>query len=432
MDGNQLKFPWGPEAPTSVVSTEEQHAAVTRRQRGYEIFLAKGVKKIYRRNEWRVASQSTEGAFYTVRVVLGRTVCNCPDFSDLQAPCKHIFATRFTSNPKEQDNPPDLPGNILPLRRDWKTYNQMKPWVESCVAHLLLNLARVLDDPPPRRGNQPAPLADLIFASVMRVYVDESARDFCGDVVKKWVDAGYISQLYHFNTLTSFMRRKVVTHILTEFIRETARPLAQLDSPRVIAIDSTGFTMAQSSTWYDVKYGRTTKREYRKLHIAVDALTHVVTDAIVSNSNGDDTTRLPTLLKGTMTRITPSDVVADKAYAGKPNYDAIQSAGATPFIPPRGRMTGKGSELMRQMFHAFRTEDPVILQRYHQRSNVETVMFMLKTQFGERLATRSQTGQVNELLAKVLCHNLHSLVMASARFGLSLKFFPNAEKPNVA
>jgi hypothetical protein len=423
MDGHQMQFPWEPGVPAEPSTGQDGRPVITRRQRGYQIFLAGGVRKMYRRNEWKVASQRVHDAFYTIVLVLGRLACNCPDFRDRQEPCKHIHAVRFHGDAKERDKPPALPGDVIPIRRDWAIYNGAKPWVESCVAQMLLSLASVIEDAPPRRGNQPAPLGELLFASVMRVYVDESSRDFCGDVLRKWVDDGKISRLYHFNTLTAFMRRRVVTEILTEFIRETALPLSQLETRRVIAIDSTGFTTSSCSTWYDVKFGRTAKREYIKLHIAVDAETHVVTDAIVSKANGADTTRLPALLKGTMIRIVPRDVVADKAYAGKPNYDAIQKAGATPFIPPRGRMTGNGNALMKQMFHSFRSEDPAILRRYHQRSNVETVMFMLKSQFGERLAARSAAGRVNELLAKVLCHNLHCLVMATARLGIEARFF---------
>ncbi len=68
-------------------------------------------------------------------------------------------------------------------------------------------------------------------------------------------------------------------------------------------------------------------------------------------------------------------------------------------------------------------EDPSILRRYHQRSNVESVMFMIRAQFGERIAARSDVGQVNEVLAKALCHNLHCLVMASQQLQLDLRFF---------
>ena len=81
---------------------------------------------------------------------------------------------------------------------------------------------------------------------------------------------------------------------------------------------------------------------------------------------------------------------------------------------------------MKRMFHAFRTEDPKVLHAYHRRSNVETVMFMIKVQFGDSVTARSVTGATNDLLAKVLCHNLASLVMAIARYKIQAKFFEAA------
>ena len=145
MDDHQLPFPWargeGYDQPASA-----DRPVVTRRQRGYQIFLAGGVKKLHRRKEWRVTSQTIENAYYLVRWILGRFVCNCQDFFDRQEPCKHIHATQFFEHKEERDSPPDLPVNVIPLRRDWKTYNSTKPWVQTYVAQLLLALARVLEE----------------------------------------------------------------------------------------------------------------------------------------------------------------------------------------------------------------------------------------------------------------------------------------------
>ena len=47
---------------------------------------------------------------------------------------------------------------------------------------------------------------------------------------------------------------------------------------------------------------------------------------------------------------------------------------------------------------------------YHHRSNVETTFSMIKGMFGDALRSRSDTGQVNEILLKVLSHNICVLV----------------------
>jgi transposase len=44
--------------------------------------------------------------------------------------------------------------------------------------------------------------------------------------------------------------------------------------------------------------------------------------------------------------------------------------------------------------------------QYHKRSNVETTFHMIKAKFGDSLPSKSEQGQVNELLTKVLAHNL--------------------------
>jgi hypothetical protein len=45
------------------------------------------------------------------------------------------------------------------------------------------------------------------------------------------------------------------------------------------------------------------------------------------------------------------------------------------------------------------------LEHYHKRSNVESVFYMVKGKFGDSVRSKSDVGQVNEVLCKVLCHN---------------------------
>ena len=52
------------------------------------------------------------------------------------------------------------------------------------------------------------------------------------------------------------------------------------------------------------------------------------------------------------------------------------------------------------------------MQRYHRPSNVVTTFSMIKAKFGERFRSKSATGQVNEVLCKVLCHNLCCVIQS--------------------
>jgi transposase len=49
------------------------------------------------------------------------------------------------------------------------------------------------------------------------------------------------------------------------------------------------------------------------------------------------------------------------------------------------------------------------LEHYHKRSNIETAYSMIKGKFGSSLRSKSDTGQINETLCKVLCHNIWML-----------------------
>lgn len=52
------------------------------------------------------------------------------------------------------------------------------------------------------------------------------------------------------------------------------------------------------------------------------------------------------------------------------------------------------------------------LAHYHRRSNVETAFSMIKGKFGDSVRSKSDIGQVNEVLCKVLCHNLCVIIQA--------------------
>ena len=48
--------------------------------------------------------------------------------------------------------------------------------------------------------------------------------------------------------------------------------------------------------------------------------------------------------------------------------------------------------------------------RYHDRSNIESGMHMIKSKFGDYTRSKTDTACVNEILLKVLCHNICVLI----------------------
>jgi transposase len=78
------------------------------------------------------------------------------------------------------------------------------------------------------------------------------------------------------------------------------------------------------------------------------------------------------------------------------------------------------------MCHLFAFQHEVFLARYHQRSNVETTFSMSKTKFGGALRSKSEVGQFNEVLYKVVAHILCVLVACIREIGLEAPAFSSA------
>ncbi len=71
------------------------------------------------------------------------------------------------------------------------------------------------------------------------------------------------------------------------------------------------------------------------------------------------------------------------------------------------------------MFHYFKFNQEEFMQHYHARSNIETSFHMIKSKFGNSIKSKKWIAQQNELLAKVLCHNI--VVVIHEMYELKIK-----------
>jgi transposase len=124
------------------------------------------------------------------------------------------------------------------------------------------------------------------------------------------------------------------------------------------------------------------------------------------------------------------EIAADKAYSNRDNLHTAMFHGATPFIPLKSNATGEagGDNLWKIMYHYYSLRRSDFLAHYHKRSNAESTFSMIKGKFGDAIKGKTETAQINEVLLKVLCHNLcvvhqsmHELGI-EATFSLSPKF----------
>jgi transposase len=75
------------------------------------------------------------------------------------------------------------------------------------------------------------------------------------------------------------------------------------------------------------------------------------------------------------------------------------------------------------MFHFYSYNQERFMENYHKRSNVETTFHMVKSKFGDAVRSRLERAQINEVLCKVLCHNIVVLIQSMYELNLKPKFW---------
>ena len=189
--------------------------------------------------------------------------------------------------------------------------------------------------------------------------------------------------------------------------------------------DSTGFSTCRFDRWFEHKWGREkVQRQWLKAHIVTGAKTNIVTSVQITANNVHDSPVLPELLDNTAKRFTMSEFAADKAYLSEANLAHIESLGAAPYIPFKSNTTGQGSPMWRRLYAYFTLNEESWKSHYHKRSNVETTFSMVKGKFGDSVRSKSEPGQVNEILLKFLCHNVCALIHAMHELGVTPSLKP--------
>jgi transposase len=296
---------------------------------------------------------------------------------------------------------------------------------------LLRDLGGGVCNPVQHRGRPRKALANVIFAETLTAFVGMSSRRAASDI-RAAHEAGLMDESIAPKTLTSYLRDPALTDLLRVLIRESASPLASVEDR--FAVDSTGFGTQTFDRWFDHKWGRERRKaRFVKAHVIIGVNTHVISDVIVTGSDAGDAPQLPELVANRAGRFTVAEVSADKAYGSHRNYDAIESVGATPYIAFKSNTTGEGPALWRKMFGLFMYRSAEFKAHYHQRSNVEATFSAIKRTLGASLRSKNETAQHNEVLVKLLAHNLRVLVRSMYELGIAAEFWkqPSEEVGNV-
>lgn len=378
---------------------------------------------------WAVPSQ-TGGTKY--RVDAAAASCSCPDFDLRRSACKHVYAVRFVIQREQGESAPepdaadDFPPEPTPkrptYRQDWPAYNRAQAAEKHRFQVLLADLCRGIDEPPVARTGRPRiPRADAVFAAAFKVYSTVSSRRFNGDLQDAHA-RGHLSRPVHHNKVNAFLEDADLTPVLLRLIRRSSLPLAGVEVD--FAADSTAFTSCKFVRWFDVKHGK--NREWHvwvKLQMMCGVKTNIVTSAAIV-PDGPDCGHLPQLVRETAENFVIGEVSADKGYSTVAANECVEAAGGTPFIAFKKDATGRSGGLWGKMFHYFQFRRDEFLAHYHKRSNAEATFSMMKRKFGDSLRSKTDAAMANEVLCKVLCHNLCVVIHEQEALGIAADFWP--------
>jgi hypothetical protein len=386
----------------------------------------------YENGVWLVPSQTSPTVRY--RVSIGEAPsCECEDFQLHLKPCKHLLAVGVWVEREGGPKGPEIVTDAVPKRamykQDWPAYNLAQATEKRRVRVLLHELTRNLPErerPGNPRGQRPHLTRDAVFAMAFKVYCGLSSRRFSTDLLEAH-ERGFTTKPIPGTKVTAFFEDAYFTPILKELIGHSAAPLRVVEKD--FAIDSSGFGSSRYERWYDQKYGVATNRcVWVKTHIACGVKTNVVTAVRILDKDAGDSPQFVPLVKETRKRFEIGEVSADKAYASLENFEEIAGCGGQAFIAFKSNATGGIGGHFEKAFHYFQFQRDEYLTHYHKRSNVESTFSAIKRKFGDSVMGRTDTAMVNEVLCKILCHNLTCLIQEEETLGIVPIFWKDEDK----
>ncbi len=408
-----------PAGITALGPDDPDDGAEGRFQRGLAIAALSHIKK--NRIGYRVPSQSGTGA-YIVNVD-EEPFCSCPDFDNRMEPCKHIYAVDFIIQREEWPDGATLYAKAeqLTYRQDWPAYNAAQTHEQEHFAVLLRDLCDTIPQPPQGKGRPRLPLADVLFCIGLKVYSTMSGRR----AMTGFRDAqtkGQVDKAPSFTSAFRYLEDPDLTPLLKSLIEQSALPLRSVETD--FAVDSSGFSTSVYNRWFDHKWGRERKEaKWVKAHLMCGVKTNIVTSVEVTPTESGDSPYLAPLVKTTAKHFTVNEVSGDKAYLSRRNLHEVQAVGGTAYIPFKSnslsrRSNAQADSLWERAFHYYHYRRADFLSHYHKRSNVETTFSMIKGKFGGAVRSKTPAAQVNEVLTKILCHNICVLIQSIYELGI--------------
>ena len=401
---------------------DQERLAQIRKQKGFEI--ANKIKIVSQDGIWLVPSRSHPDKNHIVTLGLKKSTCTCDDYTMRVLPCKHIYAVQIRIAQQLSRNGPKLKERPT-YPQNWGAYNKAQTQEKNMFMKLLHELCLTLPEEvhEKRKGRPTLSMSDMIFSSGLKTYTTFSLRRFMTDInAAKYLS--YVKHVPHFTMVAEYMRKKEMTPILQDLITLSAMPLKTVETE--FAIDSSGLRTTRFNEYCNDKHEMERKHHWLKAHICCGVKTHVITAVNVTEGSGSDSVQfMPLATQTQKSGFQILEMSADKAYLSTDNLSHIARMGGTAFIPFKSDTavpTPDKQYTWKKMYNYFTFNREELMQHYHKRSNVESTFSMLKARFTDLIRSNDETAQINEVLLKVLCHNICVLVHEMFELGIEPKF----------
>jgi DDE family transposase len=181
------------------------------------------------------------------------------------------------------------------------------------------------------------------------------------------------------------------------------------DKPITLIVDASGLTISKKGDYIEQKWIRE-KKEFVKLHIAVDEKSKKVVSFRITKGNVHDTKKFGPLLKESAKTHDIDKVYGDKAYDNRKNFNILDDMNAEPAISIRKNAStrSKGCPLRRDEVFLIKKlgyERWKQLKDTGRRWIAEIVFSSIKRVLGEDLLSKKFPAQKVEAGLKVMLYN---------------------------
>lgn len=223
----------------------------------------------------------------------------------------------------------------------------------------------------------------------------------------------------HWTTLQKATERLLISSRVDELLNSAMGLLRPRRRVKHSAADSTGFDTHHASRYFIWRKDNQTQKgekrpktrirykRYGKLMVLVCCASHLILAAVASAGPTPDIDQLQDLMNHTSPAVRIERLVADAGFDSAANHRLLrEQLGIASTIPPEhGRPPRDPATLPADPYRRL-MKTRFNLKAYRHRAQVETVMSMLKRNFGACLRGRTYHSRRRDMLLMVLTHNI--------------------------